>query len=119
MSKEVGLEDEEVVLAIAVGLEDEEVVLAIAAASMEVPLYSRSMGATMLERLLAMAHRYLKAGSYRQATEMLWTLVDDHAGTLQAEAAKFELLKLAESYERDGKDHMARSMYERLMELED
>ena len=91
-------------------------VITAAPASAPVP---RSSGPTMLERHFAMAQRYLKAGNYRQATEMLWTLVEDHDETPQAEAAKAELLTLAESYERAGKDHMARSMYERLMELED
>ena len=85
----------------------------------QVPVPRRCGGLTMLDRHFAMAQRYLKAGNYRQATEMFWTLVDDHDETPQAEAAKTELLTLAEGYERAGKDHMARSMYERLMQLED
>ncbi len=73
---------------------------------------------TMLARLLAMAQRYQKEGQDRQATEMFWMLVDEHADTPQAKAAKEALLALAESYERTGNLHMARSMYERLMDLE-
>ena len=73
----------------------------------------------MLERLFAMAQRYRKDGNYRQATEMYWTMVSDHADTPQAEQAKEELLTMAEGYERAGNQHMARGMYERLMDLED
>ncbi len=73
----------------------------------------------MLERLLAMAQRYRKEGSDRQATEMFWSLVEEHSETPQANAAKAELLALAEGYERAGNQHMARSMYERLLDLED
>lgn len=74
---------------------------------------------TMLERLFAMAQRYRKAGNFRQATEMYWTLVEDHDETPEADAAKAELLAMAEGYERAGNQHMARGMYERLMKMED
>jgi Tfp pilus assembly protein PilF len=100
-------------------LEEDQEMAAIAAAPQQAPVPGRSTGPSMLERHFAMAQRYLKAGNYRQATEMFWTLVDEHGETPQAEAATAQLLKLAEGYERAGKDHMARSMYERLMELED
>lgn len=73
----------------------------------------------MLEHLLAMAQRYRKEGNSRQATEMFWSLIEEHPETPQADAAKAELLALAESYERAGNQHMARSMYERLLDLED
>jgi TolA-binding protein len=96
-------------------LEEDQELAAVTAA----PVPRRGAGPTMLERHFAMAQRYLKAGNYRQATEMFWTLVDEHGETPQAEAATAELLKMAEGYERAGKEHMARSMYERLMELED
>ena len=79
----------------------------------------RASGPTMLERLFAMAQRYRKDGNFRQASEMYWTMVSDHPDTPQAEAAKAELLLLAEGYERAGNLHMARGMYERLMDLED
>ncbi|MFZ4580228.1 MAG: hypothetical protein ACOYOB_17740 [Myxococcota bacterium] len=78
---------------------------------------NRATVPTMLERLFAMAQRYRKEGNFRQATEMYWTMVSDHAGAPQAEAAKAELLLLAEDYERTGRPHMARGMYQRLMDL--
>jgi outer membrane protein assembly factor BamD (BamD/ComL family) len=81
--------------------------------------FSTAEGPTMLERLFAMAQRYRKEGNLRQASEMFWTLVDEHSETPQARGAKEELLKLAEGYERTGNQHMARGMYERLMDLED
>ena len=90
-----------------------------AAMSMETVTVKRPAGPTMLERLFAMSLRYRKEGNLRQASEMFWTLVQDHPDTPQAEAAKAELLLLAESYERAGNQHMARGMYERLMDLED
>lgn len=80
---------------------------------------SAAASQTMLERLLAMAQRYRKEGNYRQATEMFWTLIEEHSETPQAEAAKAELLELAGGYERAGNQHMARSMYERLLDMED
>lgn len=73
----------------------------------------------LLGRLLLMAQRYRQEGNFRQATEMFWTLVHDHGDTPEAAAAQAELLKLAEGYERAGNQHMARSMYEKLMDLED
>jgi lipopolysaccharide biosynthesis regulator YciM len=82
-------------------------------------LASAAASQPLLEHLFAMAQRYRKEGSLRQATEMYWTLVSDHADTPQAKAAKAELLALADGYERAGNQHMARSMYERLMDLED
>jgi TolA-binding protein len=76
-------------------------------------------GQTALERLLVMAQRYRKEGNLREAMELFWTLVQDHPKTLQAASAKSELLALAESYERAGNQHIARGMYERLLDLED
>lgn len=73
----------------------------------------------MLEHLLDMAQRYRKDGNSREATEMFWSLIEEHPETPQADAAKSELLAMAESYERAGNQHMARSMYERLLDLED
>lgn len=72
----------------------------------------------LLGRLLAMAHRYRSEGNLRQAIELYWTLAEDYPGTPQADAARAVLLELAEGYEHDGALHMARSMYERLLEEE-
>ena len=72
----------------------------------------------LLGRLLAMAHRYRSEENLQQATELYWTLAEDYAGTPQADAARAVLLALAASYERNDAPHMARSMYERLMDME-
>ncbi len=72
----------------------------------------------VLERLLGMAKRYREDGKYLEASELFWKLVEEHAETPQADMAKMELLALAEGYERAGNQHMARSMYERLLDLE-
>ena len=69
-------------------------------------------------RLLAMAHRYRSEGNLRQATELYWTLAEDYPGTPQADASREVLLELAEGYERNEARRMARSMYERLLDLE-
>ena len=100
-------------------LDPSEQTLPASAAPTTAPAVKLAIGPTLLERLFAMAQRYRKEGSLRQATEMYWTLVSDHADTPQADAAKAELLALAEGYERAGNQHMARGMYERLMSLED
>ena len=72
----------------------------------------------LVGRLLRMAQQYLSEGSILQATEMFWTLAEDYQATPQADAAKAALLEMAEGYERDNARHMARSMYTRLMRLE-
>src|SRR3972149_2410790 len=71
----------------------------------------------LLVRLLAMAHRYRSEGNLGQAVELYWKLAEDYAGTPQADAARAMLLELATSYERDGARHMARSIYERLLDV--
>jgi len=71
----------------------------------------------LLERLIAMAHRYRSEGNLRQATELYWTLAENHPGTLQADAARATLLEMAASYERNEARHMARSIYERLLNV--
>ena len=73
----------------------------------------------LLGRLLAMAQRYRVEGSSRQATELFWTLAEDHPDTPQAEAAKQALMSMAEDCGRLNSHHMARSIYERLLALED
>lgn len=78
-----------------------------------------NMKQMLLTRLVLMAQRYRNEGQMRQATEMFWGLIKDYPDTPESETAKAELLKLAEGHERAGNLHMARSMYEQLMELED
>lgn len=76
----------------------------------------KSANKSLAERLLSMAQQYQSEGSVQQATEIYWTLVDFYFGTTQADVAKGLLLELAETYERNGARHMARSMYERLQD---
>lgn len=73
---------------------------------------------SLVGRLLGMAQQYQSEGNIRQATEMFWMLAEDYQGTPQADAAKATLLEMAEGYERNNTRHMARSMYTRLMRLE-
>ncbi len=82
-------------------------------------LASAAASRPLLEHLFTMAQHYRKEGNYREATELFWKLVDEHSETPQADAAKTELLALAEGHERAGNQHMARSMYERLLAQED
>ena len=77
-----------------------------------------AVNGSLVGRLLRMAQQYQSEGNIRQATEMFWTLAEDYQGTPQADAAKAALLEMAESYERNHARHMARSMYTRLMRLE-
>jgi hypothetical protein len=74
---------------------------------------------SLVGRLLVMAQQYQSEGNIRQATEMFWSLAEDYQGTPQADTAQAALLEMAEGYERDNARHMARSMYTRLMGLED
>lgn len=71
----------------------------------------------LLERLIAMANCYRSEGNLRQATELYWTLAENHSGTPQADAARADLLEMAASYERNEARHMARSIYERLLNV--
>lgn len=82
------------------------------------PAANSALKQALLARLLVMAQRYRQEGHTRQATEMFWALIKDHADTPESDTAKAELLKLAEGYERSGNLHMARGMYEQLMDLE-
>jgi len=69
----------------------------------------------LLERLVAMAHSYRSEGNPRQARELYWALAENHPGTPQADAARAALLEMAASYGRNEARHMARSIYERLL----
>ena len=84
------------------------------------PSGSKHAGASqaLLGRLLAMAHQYRSKGNLQEAMELYWELAEDHPGTAEADAASATLLELAASYERNDAPHMARSMYERLMDME-
>lgn len=69
----------------------------------------------VLSRLLAMAWRYREEGNNQQAADLFFMLVEHHAHSYQADAAKEQLIALAEEYERGGAQHMARGIYERLI----
>ena len=62
-----------------------------------------------------MAQRYRSEGNLHQATDIYWTLVDAHTGTRQSDAARAELLGIADEYDQKDDRHMARSIYERLI----
>jgi hypothetical protein len=49
---------------------------------------------------------------------MYWSLLENHNGTRQAEAAKIALMDVAVGYELDDSRHMARSIYEDLLKYE-
>jgi hypothetical protein len=69
----------------------------------------------VLPRLLAMADTYYQGGSLRQAIELYFELVRDHAGTPQAFQAEERLLEVARTYERAGELRQARGIYEQLI----
>ncbi|MDR3475456.1 MAG: hypothetical protein P4M09_27730 [Devosia sp.] len=67
------------------------------------------------DHLLSMAHNYRDEGNIRQATEIYWSLWDEHSEAVHAQTARAALLELAAEYEFSGARHMARSIYERLL----
>ena len=62
-----------------------------------------------------MADTYYQGGSLRQAIELYFELVRDHAGTPQAAQAEERLLEVARTYERAGELRQARGIYEQLI----
>jgi len=69
----------------------------------------------ILARLLKMADGYRAAGSLRQAETMYLDLIRTHPDTPQAQQARDRLLEACEDYERQGKLHHARWLYEQLL----
>ncbi len=69
----------------------------------------------VLPRLLAMADTYFQGGSLRQAIELYFELVREHAGTPQALQAEERLLAVARNYEQAGELRQARGIYEQLL----
>lgn len=82
------------------------------AATIETP---RGADSRILDRLLKMADGYRKDGALRQAETMYIELIQNHAGTPQAQQARDRLMKVCEEYERQGKLHHARWLYEQLL----
>jgi hypothetical protein len=68
-----------------------------------------------LDHLLAMAQRYRREGSLRQAMAIYWTLSEDYFETEQGRGAQSGLLEMADYFENDGSRHQARAIYERLL----
>jgi hypothetical protein len=64
-----------------------------------------------------MALRYHSRHQPRQAEAMFWMLAEEHSAAPQAEIATSKLAALAHDYERDGCDHNARAIYERLVAI--
>jgi hypothetical protein len=73
--------------------------------------------ARSLDGLLAMALHYHSRHQPRQAEAMFWMLAEEHSAAPQAEIATSKLAALAHDYERDGCDHNARAIYERLVAI--
>ena len=71
--------------------------------------------AQMLAHLLKMADGYLAQGALWQAMEIYMKIVKQHDETPEARLARERLLWIAERHEKNGKGHLARSIYERLL----
>lgn len=69
----------------------------------------------MLAHLLKMADGYLAQGALWQATEIYLKIAEQHNETSHARLACERLLWIAERHEKNGKGHLARSIYERLL----
>ena len=69
----------------------------------------------VLTRLLGMADTYRATGSLRQAVEMYFELVRQHAESPQALQAEERLLEVAQNYEKAGELRQARGIYEQLL----
>ena len=69
----------------------------------------------LLAHLLAMADGYLAQGALWQAMEIYLKIVKQHDETPEARLACERLLWIAERHEKNGKGHLARSIYERLL----
>ena len=71
----------------------------------------------VLEHLASMADQYARDGSVRQAIELYFELVTDHAGTDQAVHAGDQLLAIAQQYDGPRRTAQARGIYERLLKV--
>lgn len=71
--------------------------------------------AAMAERLLVMAEGYRQRGAIWQAMDLYWKVIAEFPDTAQSAAAREVLMTLALHYEREGHQHLARSLYERLL----
>ncbi|MCX5656491.1 MAG: hypothetical protein NTY65_17790 [Planctomycetota bacterium] len=69
----------------------------------------------LLAHLLKMADGYLAQGALWNAMEIYLKIVERHNEAPEARLACERLLWIAERHEKNGKDHLARSIYERLL----
>jgi len=69
----------------------------------------------LLAHLLAMADGYLDQGALWNAMEIYLKIAEQHNETPEAKLACERLLWIAERHEKNGKGHLARSIYERLL----
>ena len=97
--------------------DDNDIDIVISVSDNNNSLHDPALDGTLIGRLLGMANRYRLEGNLRQATEMYWSLLENHNGTRQAEAAKIALMDVAVGYELDDSRHMARSIYEDLLNM--
>jgi hypothetical protein len=83
------------------------------------PVHERrsQLAVRSLDDLLAMALRYHSRDEPRQAEDIFWMLAEDHFDAPQGEVAKSKLTALAHEYERNGCDHEARAIYQRLFAI--
>ena len=69
----------------------------------------------LLAPLLKMADGYLAQGALWQAMEIYLKIVERHDEAPEARLACERLLWIAERHEKNGKNHLARSIYEQLL----
>ncbi len=74
--------------------------------------------ASVLSRLLRMADSYWASNMPWQALEIYWEIVEENPEEPEAAQARQRLLAICEQYEREGKLHHARAMYQRMMKDE-
>lgn len=74
-----------------------------------------AVSSRILVRLLSMADSYRESGSIRQAIEIYFELIREHAETPQGHRAEERLFDVARSYEKAGELRQARGIYEQLL----
>ena len=65
--------------------------------------------------LMAEADRYHAENALHEAMEIYFEMLEDYEDTPQAKQARKRLMEIAADYERAGKPHHARGIYERLV----
>ena len=71
--------------------------------------------ARVLAHLLKMAEAHLAARAVCQAAAIYFEILEEHSGTQEASRAQERLLEIAGEYEKAGRFHQARSIYERML----